>query len=87
MPEAQPGQQANIPIQQVIPETENAVQQKTEKILNIKTSGVADYVKYQIEDKVVDFLPTMMYTSRVHKFTVKNTSTIKMHYNSKIVNA
>jgi hydrocephalus-inducing protein len=29
----------------------------------------------------------MMYTSRVHKFTVKNTSTIQMHYNCKIVSA
>lgn len=29
----------------------------------------------------------MMYTSRVHKFTVKNTSTIKMNYNCKIVSA
>jgi hydrocephalus-inducing protein len=28
-----------------------------------------------------------MYTSRVHKFTIKNTSTIKMHYNCKIVSA
>ncbi len=29
----------------------------------------------------------MMYTTRVHKFQVKNTSTIKMHYNCKIVNS
>lgn len=29
----------------------------------------------------------MMYTSRVHKFTVKNTSTIKLNYNCKIVSA
>ena len=29
----------------------------------------------------------MMYTSRVHKFNLKNTSTIKLHYNCKIVSA
>ena len=29
----------------------------------------------------------MMYTSRVHKFNVKNTSTIKLSYNCKIVSA
>ena len=29
----------------------------------------------------------MMYTSRVHKFSVKNTSTIKLQYHCKIVSA
>jgi len=29
----------------------------------------------------------MMYTSRVHKFSVKNISTIKMNYSCKIVSA
>ena len=29
----------------------------------------------------------MMYTSRVHKFSLKNTSTIKMHYTCKVVSA
>jgi hydrocephalus-inducing protein len=29
----------------------------------------------------------MMYTTRVHKFQVKNTSTIKMNFNCKIVSA
>jgi hydrocephalus-inducing protein len=40
-----------------------------------------------VNEKAIDFYPTMMYTSRVHKFTVKNTSTIKMHYNCRIVSA
>lgn len=30
-------------------------------------------------------MPTMMYTGRVHKFNLKNTSTIKMTYSCKIV--
>lgn len=29
----------------------------------------------------------MMYTSRMHKFTVKNTSLIKMNFNCKIVDS
>lgn len=29
----------------------------------------------------------MMYTSRVHKFNIKNTSIIKLNYNCKIVSA
>lgn len=46
---------------------------------------MCDYVRYEINDKVIDFLPTMMYTSRMHKVSIKNTSTIKMNYNCKIV--
>ena len=48
---------------------------------------MCDYAKYEISDKVVDFLPTMMYTGRVHKVSVKNISTIKMNYNCKIVSS
>lgn len=61
--------------------------EKTEKSLTLKASAVSDYAKYSIQSKKVDFLPTMMYTSRVHKFNVKNTSTTKMNYNCKIVSA
>jgi len=53
--------------------------------LTLKASAVCDYAKYEVIDKIVDFLPTMMYTSRVHKVSVKNISTIKMNYNCKIV--
>lgn len=48
---------------------------------------MSDYAKYEIQSRKVDFLPTMMYTSRVHKFSLKNTSTTKMSYNCKIVSA
>lgn len=74
-------------IEEVIKEPEFALVEKTEKNLNLKASAVADYAKYDIQGRKVDFLPTMMYTSRVHKINLKNTSTIKMHYNCKIVNS
>ena len=48
---------------------------------------MCDYCQYESSEKAIDFYPTMMYTSRMHKFTLKNTSTIKMNYNCKIVNS
>jgi hydrocephalus-inducing protein len=44
-------------------------------------------VKYEVSEKAIDFLPTMMYTSRVHKFSIKNVSSIKMVYACKIVSS
>lgn len=55
--------------------------------MTLKATAVCDYAKYEVTDKVIDFLPTMMYTSRVHKVSVKNISTIKMNYNCKIVSS
>lgn len=69
----------------MIPEPTNAPIEKTEKNLTLKSSAVCDYVRYEVSEKVIDFLPTMMYTSRVHKVSVKNTSSIKMTYACKIV--
>ena len=45
------------------------------------------YNKSNISEKVIDFHPTMMYTSRSHKISLKNTSTIKLQYSCKIVSA
>ena len=53
----------------------------------MKATAVCDYCSYEVSEKAIDFYPTMMYTSRVHKVSVKNTSTIKMNYNNKIVSA
>jgi hydrocephalus-inducing protein len=36
---------------------------------------------------MISFYPTMMYTSRSHKISLKNISTIKMEFNCKIVSA
>lgn len=60
---------------------------KTDKAITLKSSAVADYARYDIDTKAINFLPTLMYTSRVHKFTVKNTSLINLRYNCKIVSA
>jgi len=48
MPEAEPGDEASIPIEEVIPEPENSPVDKSEKTLTLKASGVADYAKYEI---------------------------------------
>jgi hydrocephalus-inducing protein len=63
------------------------VVEKTEKSLSLKVSAVSDYARYEIQSRKIIFLPTMMYTSRVFKFNVKNTSTIKINYSCKIVSA
>lgn len=82
-----PGEEADIRIQEVVPEPENTVVDKSEKTITLKVSAVADYTRYDIESKAINFLPTLMYTSRVHKFVVKNTSLISLRYNCKIVSA
>lgn len=53
----------------------------------MKCSAVADYTRYEVESKAINFLATMMYTSRVHKFMLKNTSLINLKYLCKIVSA
>ena len=53
----------------------------------MKISGVADYAKYEIESKVIHFLPTMMFTQRSHVLKIKNISLIKMNFRCKIVSA
>ena len=86
-PKPQPGEEANIPVEEVIAEPTNAPVEKTEKPLSLKATAICDYCNYEVSEKAIDFYPTMMYTSRVHKVSVKNTSTIKLHYNNKIVSA
>lgn len=46
-----------------------------------------DHASYECNLQQIDFKPTLMYASRSHKFTIKNTSMINLHYNFKIVNA
>lgn len=58
----------------------------TERVVALKISGTADYSSYESETKEILFKPTLMYQTRSHKFTVKNTSTIALHYHWKIVN-
>ena len=68
-------------------EPQHSIIEKTEKSIPLKCSAVADYVKYESEMKVVQFNPTMMYTTKVFKFKVRNVSLIEMKFNAKLVNS
>lgn len=48
---------------------------------------MADYARYEIDSNDIIFKPTLMFTSRVHRFKVKNSSLINMKYKCKIVSA
>lgn len=74
MPEIDPNEDADIPYEDPIPEPENTIIEKTERNVNLKSSATVDYAKYECDTREVWFKPTLMYTSRVHKFNIKNTS-------------
>ena len=46
----------------------------------MKVNAIADFTKYEVESRQVFFKETLMYTTRVHNFKVKNTSLISMNY-------
>lgn len=48
---------------------------------------MADYAKYEVQTKSINFLPTLMYTARVFRFTLKNTSLINFRYKCRIASA
>lgn len=81
-----PNEEANIDIEEVLPEPAYVVIEKTEKYPNIKIFGTADYARYQCSVKAVKFKPTMMYASRKHEFHLKNTSNINLNYNFSFTN-
>lgn len=82
-----PNEEANVPLEEPIVEPDYQSVEKTEKALGLKVSGVADFVRYEIDTKEREILfkPTMMYTSRVYQFRLRNTSAIKMKYTCKLV--
>lgn len=51
------------------------------------TDATADYAKYEVDSRKITFLPTLMYTTRMHKFSMKNTSLIELKYSCKVVSA
>lgn len=80
-------EEANIAYEEVVAEPDHKSLEKTERSINLKISGVADYAKYEIDSKMVHFLPTMMFTQRTHVLKIKNISLIKMSYRCKVVSA
>ena len=71
---------------ETIPEPENEKEEGSERMVPLKTSLVCDYAKYECATNKLDFKPTLMYAQRTHKFSIKNTSMINLHFNFKISN-
>lgn len=75
------------PLVEVIAEPVHSVIEKSDKTINLKATAIADYARYDISTKSVYFSPTLMYTSRVFKLSLKNTSAIAFKYSCKLVSA
>ena len=86
-PVPNPNEEADVRLAEPIPEPEFLPIEKTEKNLILKANAVADYVKYECEVSEIMFAPTLMFTSRVFSFNLRNTSSIQMRYSCKIVSA
>ncbi len=57
----------------------------SEKEYVLKATATSDYARYEASVNEIFFKPTLMYTSRVYTFTIKNPSLIKIKYFLKIV--
>jgi len=86
-PPIDPNEEADIQLVEPIPEPQFDYIDKAERNVNLKAKAVADYVRYESELKEIYFKPTLMYTSRVYSFKLKNVSHIEMKYKCKIVSA
>ena len=87
MPEIDQNELADIAYEDPLPEPDYIILEKTERNVTLKATATADYARFECETKEVCFKPTLMYTTRVHKFSVKNTSLITTKYSMKIVSA
>lgn len=79
-------EEATAELVDTIPEPEHEKIEGSERSLALKTSLVCDYARYECATTRMDFKPTLMYAQRTHKFTIKNTSLINLHFNFKISN-
>ena len=73
-------EEANIEIEEILPEPIYSILDKTEKFINMKLTACSDYAKYQSSIKFIRFKPTMMYGTRKQEFHIKNTSAININY-------
>jgi len=69
-----------------VPEPEHEKIEGSERPLNLKTTLVCDYARYECVITRMEFKPTLMYAQRTHKFAIKNTSLINLNFNFKITN-
>lgn len=79
-------EEATAELIDTLPEPEHEKVEGSERSLALKTSLVCDYARYECTTTKMDFKPTLMYAQRTHKFTIKNTSLINLHFNFKITN-
>lgn len=86
-PEIPEGEKKNVEIQEPVPEPEHDMSAEKEEIFPLLVSANVDAAKYQCSTSQIEFRPTMMYTSRIHSFSVKNTSLIAMPYKWVFVDA
>ena len=68
--------------------TEVEAEEEGKREYALKASATADTIKYDDSiNKHIFFKKTLMFTQRVHKFSISNTSKIQMKYACKIVAA
>jgi len=79
-------EEATAELVDTVAEPEHEKVEGTERPLHLKTSLVCDYARYECATTRMEFKPTLMYAQRTHKFTIKNTSLINLHFNFKITN-
>jgi hydrocephalus-inducing protein len=79
-------EEATAELVDTVPEPEHEKVEGSERSLALKTTLVCDYARYECATTKMDFKPTLMYAQRTHKFTIKNTSLINLHFNFKITN-
>lgn len=80
-------EEATAELIDTLPEPEHEKVEGSERGVALKTSLVCDFARYECTTQTMDFKPTLMYAQRTHKFTIKNTSLINLHFNFKITNA
>lgn len=79
-------EEATAELVDTVPEPEHEKAEGSERSLALKTTLVCDYARYECATAEMDFKPTLMYAQRTHKFTIKNTALINLHFNFKITN-
>lgn len=81
------GEEANIEYFEPIPEPVHQVEEGSQKQIDLKASVTVDYASYECQTKEIVFRPTLMFSTRMYKFNVKNTSKIVLNYLMKIVDS
>ena len=79
-------EEANIDYEEIIPEPEVNIIDKSEKYLPIKLTVISDYAKYECNIKEIRFKPTVMYGTRKFDFHLRNTSLTSLNYNFTLTN-